>query len=117
MNPRGDGIPAIVFVEELTAPAIDFAVHHAEDERSAVFAIENSLSIGVRAFALLVHDLVIFKQILALVEVSFFAFFLGFFKLSSDHGADDGFAFGESGPLQESFDVVTGEKPHQAIIE
>ncbi len=49
--------------------------------------------------------------------MTFFNLLLSTFDLAGDHRADDGVAVFQSRPLHDSFYEVTGEQPHQFVVQ
>ncbi len=72
---------------------VDLLVEHVQDADLAIGAFEDLLAIAVDLVALLVHDLVVFEQVLAAVEVPFLDLLLGGLDAARDHAALDGLAF------------------------
>ena len=75
------------------------------------------LAIAVDALALLVHDLVVFEQVFADLEVAFFDLLLGAFDAARDHVAFDGLAFLHAEAGEDVLDPFAGEDSHQVVFE
>ena len=96
---------------------IDLLADHVQDKLLAVGAVEDVLPVAVNAFALLVHDRVVFEQVFADVEVAFLDLFLRAFDAARDHVAFDGFAFLHAQPGEDVFHPFAGEDPHQVVFQ
>ena len=78
---------------------------------------EQALAERVDALALLVHDLVVFEQVLADVEVAFLDLLLRSLDPPADHLALDGFALLHAQPGEHGRDPLAGELAHQVVFE
>ena len=96
---------------------IDLVVHHAQQQKTRVFPVKNSLPIRVSSLSLLIHDLVIFEQTLALIKVLLFNLLLSSFHASCDHRARQRLPVFQSGPLHDSLHHVAGEESHEFVFE
>ena len=65
----------------------------------------------------MVHDLVIFEEVLADVEVAFLDFFLGALDTARHHPALDGLAFLHAETRQPVGDPLAGEDAHQIVLQ
>ena len=75
-RPAGERLGAVVLVEELVEVMVDLLVDHLQDQLLAVGAVEDVLAVAVDPLPLLVHDLVVFEQVFADLEVAFLDFLL-----------------------------------------
>ena len=75
------------------------------------------LAVAVDALALLVHDLVVFEQVLADLEVAFFDLLLGALDAARDHAALDGLALLHAQPGEDVLHPLAGEHPHQVVFQ
>ena len=96
---------------------VDLLVDHLQDQLLAIGAVENPLAIAIDAFALLVHHLVVFEQVLADFEVALFDLLLGPFDAAADHPAFDRFAFLHAEPREHVLHPFAGEDPHQIVFQ
>ena len=80
-------------------------------------ALEQALPERVDALALLVHDLVVFEQVLADVEVALLDLLLRALDPAADHLALDGLAFLHAQPGEHGGDPLAGELAHQVVFE
>ena len=67
--------------------------------------------------ALLVHDVVVFKQVFARLEVSTFDRLLRRLNALRNHLRLDGHALFHSQTLHQGLDLVAGEDAHQVVFE
>src|ERR1019366_7048609 len=73
--------------------------------------------IAVDPLALIVHDLVVFEQVLADVEVLFLDLLLGGLDAAADHAALDRLTGLHAEPGQDSRDPFAGEDTHQVVLQ
>ena len=72
---------------------------------------------SVDGLALLVHDVVVFEDVLAVAEVLAFNALLRAFDLPGDEARFDGNAFFHAEPLHDSGDAVRRKDAHQVVFE
>ena len=92
-------------------------VDHFQDQLPAIGAVEDILPVAVNPFALFVHHLVVFQQVLADVEVLLFHLLLRPFNPPRDHAAFNGLAFLHPQPGEDVLDPLAGEDPHQVVFQ
>ena len=88
-----------------------------QDVFSLVGALEQIAADGIDRFPLLVHDIVVFQQVFADLEVAGFHLFLGSFDLARDQLALDGNAFLHPQRLHDSRDAIAGEDAHEIVFQ
>ena len=114
-SPLGDHLPTVIPVEELADPSLGLLGDHVHDQFTAVDPVEDLLTVGVDALALLVHHLVVFQQVLATLEVAFLDLFLRPLDSLGHHPALDRLAV-----LHRAVDHPHGhfgdEQPHQVVF-
>ena len=66
-------------------------VHHAKEALPDLVSGQDLFALGVDDLALLVHDIIVFDQMLANVEVMGLDLLLGIFDGAGDHAVGDGF--------------------------
>ncbi len=81
--------------------AVDLLADHVQDELLAVGAFQDPLAVAVDPLPLLVHDLVVFEEVLADFEVPLFDLLLGALDAAGDHAALDGLALLHAQPGEE----------------
>ena len=116
-RPGGEHLQAIVALEELGEVGVDLLHEQIDHHLPAIGPFEQILTKAVDAFSLLVHDFVVFEQVLASLEVPLFDLFLGRFDPPADHAALDPLALFHAERFQDRFDPGTGEDPHQVVFE
>src|SRR5216683_2102177 len=89
----------------------------AEHVVALVFAFERGAPYGVNRLALLVHHVVVFKEVLAGVEVLGFHGFLRVFDAAGDELGLDGHPFGHAQAVHEGFDALAAEDAHEIVFE
>src|SRR5213076_99208 len=93
------------------------AVDHLEDHVLGRGAFEQALAERVDALPLLVHDLVVFEEVVADIEVPLLDLLLGPLDAAADHPALDGLALLHAQPGQHGGDPLAGELAHQVVFE
>ena len=88
-----------------------------EDQFLLIDPFEQLAAQAVDRLALLVHDVVVFEQVFAGLEVLPFHRFLRSFDAARDQPRFDGNAFFHAQPLQQVRDPLLGEDAHQVIFE
>ena len=71
-GPLGEGLRAVIAGQELVQAAVDLLADHVQHELLAAGALQDPLPIAVDPLPLLVHDLVVFQEVLAGLEVPLF---------------------------------------------
>src|SRR5262245_18072491 len=89
----------------------------AENIIALVFAFERGATDGVDGFALLVHHVVVFEEVLAGVEVLRFDGFLCVFDAAGDEAGFDGHAFSHAETEHQGFDTFAAEDAHEVVFE
>ena len=87
------------------------------DELLLVYTFHQLPSQTIDGFALLVHDVVVFEDVFAGLEVLAFDGFLCALDTLGHHAAFDGDAFLHAEALEESGDPFTGEDAHEVVFE
>ena len=116
-RPVGERLGAVVLVEKLVEIMLDLLIDHLEDQLFAVGPVEDVLAVAVDSFPLLVHDLVVFEQAFADLEVAFLDLLLRALDAPRDHVAFDGLAFLHAEPGEDVLDPLAGEDPHQVVFQ
>ena len=116
-GPFRERVDTVVAVEEHVDVAVDLAANHVDDQTATAHAFQDLLAVTVDAFALFVHHLVVFQQVLADLEVAFFHFLLGRFNPPRDEAAFDPFPFLHAQPLEDALHPGAGEDPHQVVFQ
>ena len=96
---------------------MDLGVDHAEDRVLGRLAVQEPLAERVDPLPLLVHDLVVFEEVLPGVEVALLDLLLGPLDPPGDHLALDRLALLHPEPGQDVGDPLAGELPHQVVFE
>ena len=113
----GETRRAVILGEELIDGHVRLLVDHVEDHGARVLAVEHFLPRAVDALALVIHHLVVFEQVLALVEVVLFDLLLGLLDAAGDHAGFDGFAFLHAEAGEDVGDPLAGEEPHEVVLK
>ena len=116
-RPLGEGLRAVIAGKELIQPGVDLLADHVQHELLAIAAFQDPLPIAIDPLALLVHDLVVFQQVLADFEVPLFDLLLGAFDAAGDHVAFDRFALLHAQPGEPVLDPLAAELPHQVVFQ
>ncbi len=88
-GPDCEGLGAVILRQELGQVVVDLAVDHLEDQLAARHAVENLLAVPVDALPLLVHDFVVFEQVLPNLEIPLFHLLLSTLDAPRNHPAFD----------------------------
>ena len=113
----GKGGSTVVGIEEPLQGEVDLVADHFQDADLAIAPVQDLLAEAVNPLALVVHDLVVFEQVLADVEIAFFHLFLGGLDTARHHAAFDGLARLHAEAREDAFDPIAREDPHQVVFE
>ena len=116
-GPLGEGLRAVIAGQELVQAAVDLLADHVQHELLAIGAFQDPLPIAVDPLPLLVHDLVVFQEVLAGLEVPLFDLLLGALDAARDHPAFDRFALLHAQPREPVLDPLAAELPHQVVFQ
>ena len=87
------------------------------DELLLVDSLHELPAQTIDGFALLVHDVVVFEDVFAGLEVLGFDGFLRGFDAAGDHAGFDGDALFHAEALEERGDPLAGEDAHEVVFE
>ena len=91
--------------------------HVLDRARAIVRRVHDLAALLVDDLALVVHDVVVFEQVLADVEVARLDLLLRLLQRLVDPGMDDRLAFLEAEPLQHAVHPLGAEDPHQVVFQ
>ncbi len=95
----------------------DGVLEEVEHEVGEFFASQDSAAGVVDGVALFVHDVVVFEEVLAGVEVAAFDAFLGVFDGAGDEGMFNGDAGFHAHAVHEAGDAFDAEDAHEIVVE
>ena len=95
----------------------DHIMPHVSNGRGNFFGAHGVLALLKDHLTLIVHDIVIFQQLLAHVEVSRFNFLLGLLERLVNPTMDNRLTLFEAETLQHTVHAFRAENPHQIVFE
>jgi len=116
-GPLDDTVERILLVENEIGVLGDRGVDHLEDHLLEVLPGEHLAAPRVEDLALIIHDLVVFEQALADLEVAFLDLLLGLLNALADPLVIDGLAFLPADPGKGLDRPLGGEDAHQVVVE
>ena len=106
-----------LFVRVLVEFLLDDVVDHARNVVAKIFAAQNFSTFAVHDFALLIHNVIIFQNVLADVEVARLNFFLRVLNRPRDKRVLNRFVFFHAELVHDFGNGFGGEQAHQVIFE
>ena len=91
-------------------------VPHAVEHLGDIVVSHQVIALAIDDRALVVGDIVIFKQLLSYIEVAAFHLALGLFDRARDHAGFDRLAALHAEPAHEILHAFAGENPHQVVF-
>ena len=122
MNPFGDPLPVPFlgwhFVNGIRCHQIfDGLVHHLQEAFPDLLTGQDLAALGVDHLTLLVHDIVVFDQMLADVEVVGLDLLLGIFDGPGDHAVGDGFSLLDLEHVHDLEHPLGTEDAQQVVLQ
>ena len=96
---------------------LDHVVAHILDDRLDDVGRHDLLALLVDDLALVVHDVVVFQQVLAHLEMLLLDLLLGAFQRLVDPGMDDRLALLDAQPLQHAVHALHAVDAHQVVFQ
>ena len=96
---------------------MDDIVDHAHDGIAQGIGCQDLAALAVEDFTLLVHDIVIFQDVLTDFKVVAFDFLLGLFNGPGDHLGRNRFVFIHAQLIHELGNIVRAEDTHEVVFQ
>src|SRR5262249_52483588 len=95
----------------------DLFVEHAQDADLAIGSVQDLLAVAVNPLALVIHDLVIFEEVLTDIEVSLLDLLLSGFDAPGDVAVFNRLTFLHAHLAQHVGDPFAGKDAHEIVLE
>ena len=106
-----------LLVRVLRHLVLDDVLDHREDVLAQVLPAEDLAPLAVDDLALLIHDVVVFEDVLADVKIARFDFFLRVLHRARDDGVLDRLILLHAELIHDARDAVGGKETHEVVFE
>ena len=112
-------VPLVLHIacEELLAAGLDVLLQHIVHLGADVLAVQDLAALTIDDLALLVHDVVVFQDVLADLEVPALELLLGRLDGAGDHPVLDGGVLVDAQRTHQALHAVAAEQTHQIVLE